>query len=44
VKAKMAAAEALTDAIVAPAYAVLNDAERQTVATGLQAVKAALTA
>ena len=44
VKAKMAAAEALTDAIVAPAYAVLNDAERQTVVTGLQAVKAALTA
>jgi hypothetical protein len=40
----MAAAESLTDAIVAPAYAVLNDAERQTVATGLQAVKAALTA
>jgi hypothetical protein len=44
VKAKMAAAEALTDAIVAPAYAVLNDAERQTLATGLQAVKAGLTA
>jgi hypothetical protein len=44
VKAKMATAEALTDAIVAPAYAVLNDAERQTVVTGLQAVKAALTA
>jgi len=40
----MARAEALTDAIVAPAFAVLDDAGRTTFADGLGAIRQALTA
>ena len=44
VHAKMDAAEALTDALVTPAYAVLDDAERTAFVDGLHAIQAALTA
>lgn len=44
VHAKMDAAEALTDALVTPAYAVLDDAERATFVTVLHAIQAALAA
>ena len=40
--AQMAAAEKLTDALCAPAYAVLSEAERTTLANGVAAMKAAL--
>lgn len=40
--AKLEEAERLTDAIVEPAYAVLNDAERATLVAGVQAAKEAL--
>ncbi len=40
--AQMAAAEKLTDALCAPAYAVLSEAERTTLANGVVAMKAAL--
>ena len=39
---QMAAAEKLTDALCTPAYAVLNEAERTTLANGVAAMKAAL--
>lgn len=42
--AKMAAAEALTDALCAPAYAVLSEADRAVLASGVAAMKQALTA
>jgi hypothetical protein len=38
----MAAAEKLTDALCAPAYAVLSEAQRTTLANGVAAMKAAL--
>lgn len=38
-RASLAEAEALTSRIVTPAFAVLNDAERDTVASGLRAVR-----
>jgi hypothetical protein len=44
VQAKMAEAEALTDRIVAPAYAVLDEAERDAFVSGLQRLVAALAA
>lgn len=44
VKAQMKEAEALTDKIVEPAYAVLTDAQRSALVNGLNAVKAALSA
>ena len=44
VVAKMAAAEALTDRLVAPAYAVLDADERTAFVNGLQAIQAALAA
>jgi hypothetical protein len=44
VQAKMAAAEALTDELVTPAYAVLDDSERVAFVAGLVAIQAALTA
>lgn len=44
VQAKMAEAEALTDRIVAPAFAVLDEAERDAFVTGLQRLVAALAA
>ncbi|MGA0117086.1 MAG: SCO6745 family protein [Ilumatobacteraceae bacterium] len=40
--AQMAKAEEITDAIVEPAFAVLNDAERATLVAGVQAAKEAL--
>ena len=40
--AQMAAAEKLTDALCAPAYAVLSDSQRTTLANGVIAMKAAL--
>jgi hypothetical protein len=40
--AQMAAAEKLTDALCAPAYAVLSESERTTLANGVAAMKAAL--
>ncbi len=40
--AQMAKAEEITDAIVEPAYAVLNDAERAALVAGVQAAKEAL--
>jgi hypothetical protein len=40
--AQMAQAEKITDAIVEPAYAVLNDAERAALVAGVQAAKEAL--
>jgi len=40
--AQMAEAEKITDAIVEPAYAVLNDAERSALVAGVQAAKEAL--
>ncbi len=42
VKAKLRQAEDLTDALVEPAYAVLNDAERAALVAGVQAAKDAL--
>lgn len=42
--AQMAAAEALTDALCAPAYAVLSEADRTVLANGVAAMKEALTA
>lgn len=44
IRQAMKTAEEITDRIVEPAYAVLNDAERATLVSGLQAVKAALAA
>ncbi|MFN8022731.1 MAG: hypothetical protein U0Q03_14480 [Acidimicrobiales bacterium] len=44
VRARMDEAEALTDRIVAPAYAVLDEAARQAFVTGLQRLCAALAA
>jgi len=44
VVAKMAAAEALTDALVAPAYAVLNAGERESFVSVLHAIQVALAA
>lgn len=43
-RAALDAAERLTDAIVMPAYAVLNDAQRTALVDGAQAVHAALSA
>ena len=40
--AQMAKAEEITDAIVEPAYAVLNDAERAALVAGVKAAKEAL--
>ncbi len=42
--AQMAAAEALTDALCAPAYAVLSESDRTVLANGVVAMKEALTA
>lgn len=42
IKAQMAQAEKLTDAICEPAYGVLSDAERAALVAGLDAAKAAL--
>jgi len=44
VTAKLAEAEAITDRIVEPAYAVLTDAERDALVAGMRAVKDALNA
>lgn len=44
VEAKMDEAEALTDRLVTPAYAVLDDGERAAFVAGLHAIRAALTA
>lgn len=44
VTAKLAEAEAITDRIVEPAYAVLTDAERDALVAGMRAVKDALKA
>lgn len=44
VKAKMDEAEALTDRLVTPAYAVLDEAERVAFVAGLHAIRAALIA
>jgi hypothetical protein len=38
----MNAAEALTDALCAPAYAVLSEADRTVLANGVTAMKAAI--
>jgi hypothetical protein len=43
-RAALDAAERLTDAIVMPAYAVLNDAQRAALVDGAHAIKAALSA
>ena len=43
-RAALDAAERLTDAIVMPAYAVLNDAQRSALVDGARAIKAALSA
>ena len=43
-RAALEAAERLTDAIVAPAFAVLNDAQRTALVDGARAIKAALSA
>ncbi|MGB8859518.1 MAG: hypothetical protein WCC60_09690 [Ilumatobacteraceae bacterium] len=44
VHAQMEAAEALTDRLVTPAYAVLDDGERAAFVAGLQAIEVALSA